>query len=167
MRYIRGSSLTTKETMRLLSLERKPAPARTKKTRWPGFRWVPREGGILTLEEMETRHVFMCMKMIFNHMTLVDDRLSPVLFTVCYSWIPLPVPPGLLVVFFLQEIERRGDLSGYLQPAYDLIKSQVLAVHPEALAESFPQLEVPFEEPESELLTGPSTWSGEEDDWTW
>lgn len=165
MRYIRNTALTTEETMRLLSLERKPGPARTKQTRWPGFRWHTAEGEYLTLEEMGTRHVFMSMKMIFNHMTMIDERLSPVLFTVRYSWIPLNSPPGMLVVFFLREIERRGDLPDYLQPALDLIKSQVLAVHPGALAEDFPQFEVPWEEPEEDLLIGPSTLDDEVESW--
>lgn len=95
-----------------------------------GFRWRTMEGEVLALDEMETSHVFNAMKMIFNHLAEAWGG-RPVWFTKAYGDYQDraetdPAKLAGLVVFFIQEIERRGNLPDkYVEP-YRSIVDQIL-----------------------------------------
>lgn len=96
------------------------------------FRWRTMEGDIFTLPQMKTSHIFNSMKMCFNH--LADTYGGrPVWFNHVYSDYRAYAessPGGLawLVVFFMREIERRGDLPKHMESPYSEIRNQVLGV---------------------------------------
>ena len=74
-----------------------------------GFRWRTMEGEILTLGEVDTKHVFNAMKMIFNHLAAAHGG-SPVWFVHLYTDYQARAlvevePLAALVVFFVEEIE--------------------------------------------------------------
>jgi hypothetical protein len=92
-----------------------------------GFRWCTSEGQILTLQEMDTKHIFNCMKMCFNHLATLHGG-EPVWFTRVYlDYLQhAALSSGQLVglvVFFAEEIERRGDLpSKYWAPFTEIMR---------------------------------------------
>lgn len=98
------------------------------------FRWRTSQGTFLSLDQMETRHVFHAMKMCFNHLSNAGVPISPVLFTKRWAigtQATGPYSPHWLawhVVFFILEIDRRGDLFPQFAAAYTLIRQQVIAL---------------------------------------
>lgn len=85
------------------------------------FLWRTMEGEVLTLDEMKTAHIFNSMKMIFNHLAK-EWGGKPVWFTKQYGDYEVraaadPATLAGVVVRFLQEIEKRGDLPArYVEP---------------------------------------------------
>lgn len=93
------------------------------------FLWRTMEGEVLTLEEMDTKHVFNSMKMIFNHLA-EQFNATPIWFNHQYGDYQrgaVANPSGLayLVLFFIAEIERRGDLLARYREPYAAICGQV------------------------------------------
>lgn len=87
------------------------------------------EGEILSLDEMSTKHIFNSMKMAFNHLADTHGG-TPVWFTVQYREYreaakDNPVQLARLVVFFIQEIQRRGDLPERYSEPFRLILEQI------------------------------------------
>jgi hypothetical protein len=113
-----------------------PIPAITRP-----FRWKTMTGQVLSLDEMETSHIYQSMKMIFNHLAEAWGG-DPVNFTrhhrvyqkVCRE---KPVAHAELVVMFLKEIDRRGDLPEKYWSDFEAIKCQIfqLALPPQSQAE--------------------------------
>lgn len=94
------------------------------------FRWKCMDGRVLTLEEMKTKHIFNSMKMVFNHLAEAHGG-EPVWFERHYEIYEemcerFPQAQAELVVFFLAEIERRGDLPAFYNEPYRLIKEQII-----------------------------------------
>lgn len=93
------------------------------------FRWRTSEGDVLTLSEMETSHIFNSMKMCFNHLAQVWGG-RPVWFVQEYPdyfdhAVAAPSALAGVVVLFLAEIGRRGDLpEKYIEP-YRAIVEQI------------------------------------------
>jgi hypothetical protein len=93
------------------------------------FRWRTMEGETLTLPQMETKHIFNSMKMCFNHLAEVWGG-KPVWFVQEYPDYfdqakAAPAHLAGVIVMFLAEIERRGDLpEKYLEP-YRAIVDQI------------------------------------------
>jgi hypothetical protein len=93
------------------------------------FKWKTMDGRILQLDEMETRHIFNCMKMCFNHLA---ERWGgePIWYNKSYSDYKQhakksPKRLAWLVLFFIYEIEHRKDLDiKYMQPFLE-IKNQI------------------------------------------
>lgn len=93
------------------------------------FLWRTMEGEILTLAEMDTKHIFNSMKMIFNHLAQ-EFNAQPVWFNHRYSDYQHSAarnPEGLAwqVLVFIAEIESRGDLSTKYAEPYQTICEQV------------------------------------------
>jgi hypothetical protein len=91
----------------------------------PRFKWKTAEGQILEIEEMETRHVYMCAKMLYNHLA-VHRGWKPISYTRSYGgfhWMSSHKPNVLAYqcVVFLLEVRRRGDLPDRFRTDYDLI----------------------------------------------
>jgi hypothetical protein len=87
------------------------------------------DGRVLTLDEMETKHVFNSMKMCFNHLARHWGGV-PVWFQKEYrdyhkKAMSDPKCLARLVVGFIIEIERRGDLPEQYQKPYADILQQV------------------------------------------
>lgn len=102
-----------------------------------GFLWRTMEGETLALSEMETSHVFNCMKMVFNHLAKVWGG-RPVWFTKEYGDYTEgaardPARLAGLVVFFMAEIIRRGDLpEKYVEPFRAIVDQIRPRLPPEA-----------------------------------
>lgn len=97
-----------------------------------GFRWRTMEGDILTLAEMETRHIFNCFKMCFNHLAAAWGG-KPVWFTKKYKDYAqhgrmAPQYLAALVVFFMEEIDRRGDLAPFYLAPYQAMVNQITPI---------------------------------------
>jgi hypothetical protein len=95
-----------------------------------GFLWRTMEGELLALDQMETSHVFNSMKMIFNHLAKVWGG-RPVWFTKEYSDYHErsetdPARLAGLVVFFCNEITRRGDLPEKYREPFRAIVDQIV-----------------------------------------
>jgi hypothetical protein len=93
------------------------------------FLWRTMEGEVLTLEQMETKHLFNSMKMCFNHIAEVYGG-RPVWFKHSYSDYferarLEPVTVAGYVVIFMKEIDRRGDLPAKYHAPYADIVSQI------------------------------------------
>jgi hypothetical protein len=78
------------------------------------FRWTTREGKQLRIEEMETSHIFNCVKMLFNHVAEAWGG-HPVWYTkryTDYAFRARQVPDHLMLqlCLFVWHIEQRGDL---------------------------------------------------------
>jgi hypothetical protein len=98
----------------------------------PTFRWRTMDGEILTLEEMSTRHIFSAMKMLFNHLA-AEYGGDPVWFNHVYATYQGMSKrevrkAAATIVYFIQEIERRGDLHEKYQVPYMQIYNQVAGV---------------------------------------
>ena len=94
-----------------------------------GFRWRTADGEVLTLREMETKHIFNSMKMCFNHLAAVHGG-TPVWFNHPYGDYEdmardRPELLAAIAVFFHEEIERRGDLPLKYQHPYRMILQQM------------------------------------------
>lgn len=95
-----------------------------------GFRWRTMEGEVLTLAEMSTKHIFNSCKMVFNHLAEEYDG-EPVWFQHRYGDYQrgargAPERLVALVVFFIQEIERRKDLpEKYVEPYQAMLRQLV------------------------------------------
>jgi len=91
------------------------------------FRWHTMEGDILSLREMETRHIFNCLKMYYNHFA---DRhgLPTIWFNKTYmNLLELaqdePLPLLKTMALFIYEIERRDDLHPtYVKPYFEIMR---------------------------------------------
>lgn len=95
------------------------------------FRWRTMDGDILTLDEMATKHIFNSMKMCFNHLAAAWGA-KPVWFVKHYgdyasAAVREPRQLAWLVVFFILEIDRRGDLPERYSEPYQQIKDQLTA----------------------------------------
>lgn len=96
----------------------------------PVFRWRTMDGQVLTLDQMDTKHLFNSMKMVFNHLAAQHGG-RPVWFQQQYgdyheACREHPQTQAALVVMFLKEIDRRGDLpEKYAQPFAE-IKEQIV-----------------------------------------
>lgn len=100
------------------------------------FLWKTMDGEILTLAEMKTGHVFNSMKMCFNHLAAAWDA-RPVWHQHQYRDYASAArqEPGQLawlVVMFIQEIEKRGDLPEKYREPYNEIVDQIRPKLPEA-----------------------------------
>lgn len=78
------------------------------------FRWKTKDGIDMRLEEMETKHIYHSMKMVFNHLANLYSA-ETVRFEFHYGkfnkWAQnQPHYCAALIIFFIHEIERRGDL---------------------------------------------------------
>lgn len=96
------------------------------------FRWRTMDGEILTIEEMSTRHIFNSMKMLFNHLA-AEHGGDPVWFNHVYATyqgqsVREVRKSAQTVVFFIEEIERRGDLPDKYKVPYMQIYNQVKGV---------------------------------------
>jgi len=89
------------------------------------FQWQTKDGGILTLDQMSTRHIFNCMKMLYNHLAMTiglegvwfkqkyDDQLMHAIVS--------PSKVMNTIVIFVHEIEVRGDLPFFYKEPYEQI----------------------------------------------
>lgn len=96
------------------------------------FRWRTREGVIMRLADMETSHVFNSMKMIFNHLAAAHGA-EPVWFKHHYSDYKqhAKTTPNLMAavcMFFIREIELRGDLPAAYRIPYTQILNQIKGI---------------------------------------
>ena len=74
------------------------------------FHWRTQEGEVLTPPEMETSHIFNCVRMIFNHTAPEEMKLRP--FKHWPSWEDVPaIQKRVCVMAFLTELSRRTDLN--------------------------------------------------------
>jgi len=94
------------------------------------FRWRCKSGLVLRLEEMETRHIFNAMKMLYNHLA-VHYGLQPVWFQRQYSDVHQQAMLDSeqlagVVMLFISEIERRGDLPDKYKVPYREIVTNIL-----------------------------------------
>lgn len=108
------------------------------------FRWKCMDGRIMTLEEMDTKHMFNSMKMIFNHLAEAHGG-EPVWFERHYAVYEemcerFPQAQAEIVMLFLVEIERRGDLPEFYHEPYKLIKEQIVPMG-KRIAAAVPLLE--------------------------
>lgn len=79
------------------------------------YRWKTQKGEVLTLSQMETSHIFNCMKMMFNHLASTYAGLTPVWFVHRYPGFKkqaeqIPMEIARHVVILVLEIQRRKDL---------------------------------------------------------
>lgn len=88
--------------------------------------WTTKEGEVLRIDQMGTGHIFNAMKMLFNHLAITWGG-KPVWFVhqyrdyMCYSK-SQPEWMFLTMCYFIQEIEKRGDLPDrYREPYKDII----------------------------------------------
>lgn len=93
------------------------------------FLWRTMEGEVLTLAEMETKHIFNSMKMVFNHLA-EEFGADPVWFVHTYRDYQHranhdPDALAYQVLTFIAEIEARGDLPEKYRVPYLLITEQV------------------------------------------
>ena len=91
------------------------------------FKWHTQDGQILSLDEMDTKHIFNSMKMYYNHLARQagfpeiwfmheygDHYLRLHRFADAYAKV---------IVIFVHEIETRGDLpEKYHEPYYRIIQ---------------------------------------------
>ena len=89
------------------------------------FRWTTSYGETLTLDEMDTKHIFNCMKMIWNHLA-AENKLPTFWFTHVYreyEYMARKMPKKLIqqLLLFIYVIEERGDLSDRHREPYDNI----------------------------------------------
>lgn len=94
-----------------------------------GFRWRTAEGEVLTLQEMDTKHIFNSMKMCFNHLAEQFGG-RPVWFNRQYGDYQrmaeeMPDLLAAITVFFVEEIERRKDLPEKYKHPYQQIVAQI------------------------------------------
>ena len=91
------------------------------------FKWHTQDGRILSLDEMDTKHIFNSMKMYYNHIAR-QVGLPEIWFIHEYDdhYIRLHRIPEAyvkVIVIFIHEIETRGDLSEiYYEPYYKIIQ---------------------------------------------
>ena len=96
------------------------------------FRWRTQDGRLLYLHEMDTKHIFNSMKMIFNHIAEAYGA-TPIWYQHSYSGYKQaakdrPKDLARTVVLFCCEIERRGDLPIKYLPPYAQIMKQILGI---------------------------------------
>lgn len=96
------------------------------------FRWTTMEGETLSVHEMETRHIFNSMKMIFNHIAHVYGG-KPVWFQKFYDAYEErarrdPKKLARQVAMFCWVIQQRGDLPEKYIPPYIQIVNQILDI---------------------------------------
>lgn len=106
---------------------------RSKDGKLRSFRWQCMDGRVLTLEEMKTSHIFNSMKMVFNHLAEAHGG-EPVWFLRHYDEYDIacaenPQTHAELVMFFILEIERRGDLPDKYRDPYSQIVEQIFPMH--------------------------------------
>lgn len=89
------------------------------------FLWRTMKGEVLRLDQMDTKHLFNILKMIYNHLAEQYD-LPPIWFTVKYpdyqvrsKLIPRHLAKNMCV--FIAEIERRNDLPDKYKAPYERI----------------------------------------------
>lgn len=92
------------------------------------FRWKTREGHVLSLEQMSTRHIFNAMKMLYNHLAHQHNgRTVWYQHTYCDKLLEARRSPrgmASTVVLFIDEIEQRGDLPDkYVAPYLEILVS--------------------------------------------
>ena len=93
------------------------------------FRWRTMEGDVLTLDEMDTKHLFNSLKMIYNHLAARHGK-ETVWFNNIYSdyldaAVVIPEKLALDIIVFYQEIENRNDLPEKYWEAYEKIIEQL------------------------------------------
>mgnify|MGYP003963164499 CR=1 FL=1 len=90
------------------------------------FSWRTQDGDILLLEEMDTKHVFNSMKMIYNHLASRYNK-ETVWFTKFYTDYAYDFDSfdmALTICIFYEEIEKRGNLPmKYAQPYYKIVSA--------------------------------------------
>lgn len=94
------------------------------------WRWKTAIKQYLTLQQMETDHIFNSMKMLYNHLA---DELGEetVWFSqeyVGFSLMAVESPDWMAfhILLFIKEIESRGDLSLKYRGAYEEIVSRIM-----------------------------------------
>lgn len=93
------------------------------------FKWKTKEGPVLELCQMDTKHLFNSMKMMFNHLAAVHGGM-PVWFVNQWDdWFVRAKrdPNGVAkrVCQLMAEIEERGDLPTKYHASYNAIRIQV------------------------------------------
>lgn len=91
--------------------------------------WTCQDGRVMRIGDMETRHLFNSMKMIFNHLASMWGG-EPVWFTKQYgdydrAAVSAPQRLALQVVQFCALIEKRGDLPVRYHKPYAQIRVQM------------------------------------------
>lgn len=91
--------------------------------------WTTMEGETLSIRDMDTKHCFNSMKMLFNHIAEMWGG-QPVWFQQKYpdtsaAAVSAPKHLAMYVCAFIREIDRRGDLPLKYREPYALIKRQV------------------------------------------
>ncbi len=94
------------------------------------FKWHTNDGKILSIDEMETRHIFNCLKMHYNHIAELYG-LPTIWFTHKYVnklYAAINVPESLFetILIFAYTIEKRGDLPDKYKHPYNRIKEILL-----------------------------------------
>lgn len=85
------------------------------------FRWRTSEGELLTLEQMETRHVFHALNWCWGSLT----RRGHVAYQFDLQGRGEVGRLSWHIVLFCAEIDRRGDLPALYETAYRIIRNQV------------------------------------------
>jgi len=91
------------------------------------FEWQTMDGHILTLEEMDTSHIFQCIRMFYNHLALANKWPSVGQNIKYYGdYKTYAIHRGgelmLLMMFFMQEFENRKDKTAEEKGLYFLIR---------------------------------------------
>ncbi len=114
--------------------------ARREKVDVDTFRWKTMDGQILRIGDMKTSHVFNSMKMIFNHLAEANGGY-PVWFEKKYSDYRRMASEDTMrlaatVIFFLNEIQKRGDLPERYAIPFTQILNQIKGIQRVADGES-------------------------------
>ena len=92
------------------------------------FTWKTAKGEILLLSQMETKHIFNCAKLLFNHVAELygGKEINRTRHIPVWSEKAQRDPIEFLQPFkvFYEEIERRGDLPDEYRVAWERIKAQ-------------------------------------------
>lgn len=93
--------------------------------------WRTKEGEIITIEDMDSKHLFNSMKMIFNHLAMMWGG-RPVWFTKQYSdyvqgAVTGPEELARQVMVLMRELDRRTDLPEIYHEPLAEIKAQIAA----------------------------------------
>ena len=89
------------------------------------FLWVTSYGATLKVDEMDTKHVFNCMKMMYNHLAAANN-LPTFWFNHVYreyEYLAKHRPKKLIehLLLFVYIIEERGDLPDRYREPYESI----------------------------------------------
>tara|TARA_R100000742_G_C4256720_1_gene74586 strand:+ start:444 stop:875 length:432 start_codon:yes stop_codon:yes gene_type:complete len=120
------------------------------------FKHVTADGTVLQAEDMETSHLFNCIKMWYNHLAVLvgfqDIWFRKKKAHVFHTWETDPQKGIEILKWYMMEFEKRADVENNYLEKYCLMRNFLTGKVHNKIVEEMEKRNIKYEFPENKLL---------------